>query len=227
MKKLILLLFAITFLVNCKQSNKLNTTINGTVVGLQKGTIYLQEYTQNGKQTIDSITVNGTDTFVFNFNLKEPQLLAITLNKNKEQTILLFAEQGTVDFKTQLHKFAFKASFKGFENQKLLEEHDNYTQKIKFQNLDLIKEKMDAVKSGASKDSLKLIEDKYNRNLKRMYLFTTNYAIQHKNTPIAPYLALTKMERANPILKEKIYNALSIHIKESKYGLLLKKSLNL
>ena len=71
-------------------------------------------------------------------------------------------------------------------------------------------------------DSLQVLSD---RNLKRGYAFALNFALNNKDSYIAPYIALNEVGDANVIYLDSIYNSLSEEVAESKYGRRLKQHL--
>jgi hypothetical protein len=54
--------------------------------------------------------------------------------------------------------------------------------------------------------------------LKRRYLFTVNFALNHKQSEVAPYLALTELYNAKIKFLDTINNVLTPQVKASKYG---------
>ena len=85
------------------------------------------------------------------------------------------------------------------------------------QNLDLIKENFDAQKAN---DTSRINEsvDKYNNHIKRKYLYTINFALNNKDSEVAPYLALSEIYDANIKFLDTINNSLVPEVKASKYG---------
>jgi hypothetical protein len=71
-----------------------------------------------------------------------------------------------------------------------------------------------------SDDSLKIdsIKNLINGLIKRRYYYTTNFAVNHADNEIAPYLALTELYDANIALLDTINNTLTPKVKASKYG---------
>ena len=65
--------------------------------------------------------------------------------------------------------------------------------------------------------------DMRDKNLKRQYLYTINFAINNNKSEIAPYIALMDISDAKFEYLDTIYNSLSQNIKASKYGAFLKK----
>ena len=91
-------------------------------------------------------------------------------------------------------------------------------------NLDIIKENFEAQKA---EDEEKLIEldNRYDRLLKRKYLYTVNFALNNKDLELAPYLALSEVFDANIKYLDTIYGSLEKNIQKSKYGKQLKEFL--
>ena len=58
--------------------------------------------------------------------------------------------------------------------------------------------------------------------LKRKYSYTIQFALNHKDDIVAPYLALYEIPSANPIYVDSVYNSLTENIKHSFYGRKLK-----
>ena len=91
--------------------------------------------------------------------------------------------------------------------------------------MDLIKEQFEADQSG---DTAKINEviKKTESNLKRKYLYTINFALNNRDSEVAPYLALTEVFDANYRYLDTIYKVLPENILNSKYGLELKEFMN-
>ena len=84
-------------------------------------------------------------------------------------------------------------------------------------NLELIKEQFDAQKDGDTAEYNKLQEER-NNSIKRRYLYTVNFALNNKDSEVAPYLALTEIYNARIDLLDTINKALTPKVKNSKYG---------
>ena len=103
-----------------------------------------------------------------------------------------------------------------------LEEFRDIASKFNDQNLELIKAKFDAQKSGDSGQIAKANQDSDNL-LKRKYLYAINFAMNNKNSEITPYIALAEIYNANIKYLDTIYNALPKEIAGSKYGVELNR----
>jgi hypothetical protein len=222
MKKLIGSLLIISILISCNGKKNGNMVVHGTIDGLKKGTVYLEKLKDTTLVSVDSISLNGTNTFTLTDNVESPEVYNLTLSEKPDETIPFFGEKGEITINTKLSKFAVGAKIKGSKNQELLDEHKAMLRKFNDKQLDLIKEKFDAQKNNDS-ELLAKIEKKENNLVKRKYLYTTNFAIQHGKFEVAPYIALTDLYYANVKLLDTVNKSLSKKVKKSKYGLELKK----
>ncbi|HMC00967.1 MAG TPA: hypothetical protein VKN14_08025, partial [Flavobacteriaceae bacterium] len=132
--------------------------------------------------------------------------------------IPFFANYGITEINTTLKNFEIDAEINGSEQQKALEEYKKMISRFNEKNLELIKENFEAQRD---QDSIKLNanEAEYNNLLKRKYLYTVNFAISHKDSEVAPYLALSEIYDANVKWLDTINNSLTPKVKESKYGI--------
>ena len=108
------------------------------------------------------------------------------------------------------------------ENIKKLEEFKSINSRFNDQNLELIKAKFDAQKSGNDTLLSQLKKDSDNL-MRRKYLYAINFAMNNKDSEIAPYIALSEIYNAKVTFLDTIYNALSNNIANSKYGLQLEE----
>ncbi|WP_010133950.1 DUF4369 domain-containing protein [Ochrovirga pacifica] len=224
MKQYVYFLLTIA-LYSCSNTSDKNFIVEGEIVGLKKGTIYLEKIQDGEILVIDSVYIdNGKEEFIMANNIKEPEIFILSLDKLSTKQLLFFGEQGTTHIKTNLDHFYSKSKITGSSLHDLLETFDKYIKKFQDENLDLIKTKFESQKHNDFAEVEK-IEQRRLQNLKRMYLFSANFAIAHKDKAIAPYIAYAKMEQAAPQLKQKIYDALEPEIKASKYGKLLNAQL--
>ncbi|MGY6648802.1 DUF4369 domain-containing protein [Wenyingzhuangia sp. IMCC45574] len=225
MKQYIYFLLSVAFLSSCSNSSDKNFVIKGEIVGLKKGTIYLEKIVDSKIVAIDSVYVdNGEEEFSFENNITEPEMFIISLDKLNTKQLSFFGEPGMIHIKTKLDGFIYKADISGSELHALLETFEKYIKKFQDENLDLIKSKFESQKHNDFAEVEK-IEERRLQNLKRMYLFSANFAIAHHDKQIAPYIAYARMDQASPKLKQKIYDALEENIKASKYGVALKESI--
>jgi hypothetical protein len=64
-------------------------------------------------------------------------------------------------------------------------------------------------------DSIQKASDK---NMLRGYLYALNFALNNKDSYIAPYIALNEVADANVKYLDSIYNSLTPVVADSKYG---------
>ncbi|MFT5215459.1 MAG: hypothetical protein ACI83H_000568 [Glaciecola sp.] len=202
-----------------------NLTVTGTIKGLKKGTLYLQQLQDTILVVMDSVIYNGEDNYSLKSDLEAPEILYLTLDKNAGDDIpriAFFAVPGIIEINTTLKYFEFDAKITGSPLQEKLNEFKGITSRFNDQNLELIVAKFDAQKSGDSAQIEKANQDSDNL-LKRKYLYAINFAMNNKNSEIAPYIALSEIYNANVKYLDTIYNALPKDIASSKYGIELEK----
>jgi hypothetical protein len=223
MKKAVIL-FTLALITSCSQPEP-NLTVTGTIKGLKKGTLYLQQLQDTLLVVKDSVIYNGEENYTLTSDLEAPEMLYLTLDKNAGDDIpriAFFAVPGTIEINTTLKRFEFDAKISGSPLQEKLEEFKSISSQFNNQNLELIKEKFDAQKSGDSAQIEKVNKDSDNL-LKRKYLYAINFAMNNKDSEIAPYIALSEIYNANIKYLDTIYNALPKTIANSKYGVELEK----
>lgn len=220
MKKLSILFAFIICLTACSEK-KGNLTITGAVKGLKEGTLYLQKIEDTVLVTIDSIQIKGEPGFVFETDIESPQVLYLYLNKvdatEYNDRLLFFAEPGEMSITTTLKNFETDLVVTGSENHKKLVEYQKMMDRFNDQNLDLIKENLEAQQQGNEELALATSE-KADNLLKRRYLYTVNYALNNKDYEIAPYLAVSEIFDANIKFLDTIQESLAPKVKDSKYG---------
>ena len=111
MKKIVTILL-VTILVACSktESNKTgNLEISGSVEGLKKGKLYIHKLNDTNLVILDSIIISGKSNFETKFQLDEPQMLYLSLDRGTtesiDNSIQFFAEPGKMKIETTLHGF--------------------------------------------------------------------------------------------------------------------------
>jgi len=222
MKKVIVVLVISMLVFACSDKKENTMFVQGEVKNLKKGTLYLQKMKDTLAVTVDSIALEGINTFTLSDEVESPELYFLSLNKSPSKQITFFGEKGTITINTKLDKFQFGATINGLTNQQLLDEYNEMKSKFSDKRLDYIKADFDAKKSG---DSIKIdsIENSINTLIKRRYYYTTNFAVNHADNEVAAYLALTELFDANITLLDTVNNSLTPKVKTSKYGKALEK----
>ena len=217
-------LFFLTLLIIACGNKQKDLTVIATIKGLQKGTVYLKKMQDTVLVTVDSVSVNGNSNITLYSDIDTPEVFFLYLDKNslEKDRIPFFADKGITEINTTLKNFTFDAKIKGSEQQKVLEEYQKFLSRTNNRNLDLIKEAFDAKKIN---DTIKLnaIEKEQNSAIKRKYLYTVNFALNNKDSEVAPYLALTEIYNARIDLLDTINKSITPEVKASKYGLELEK----
>lgn len=208
----------IVFGFSCSKSNS-HLIVKANIDGLKKGTVYLKRIVDTSLVTVDSVQVNGNSKFDLYSDLEEPDLFYIYLDKNskEEDRIEFFADKGTVEISTTLKNFVGDAEIKGSEHQKIYEDYKKLMSRLNNRNLDLIKESLEAQKEGdiLKADSIAKLRQNI---IKSGYLQTVNFALNHKDSEVAPFLALSEIYNAKVKWLDTINNSLTPEIKASKYG---------
>ncbi len=228
MKKSILALLSLIALSSCnnKEVSKTNLHLSGNIKGLKKGTLYIQRVVDTSLVAIDTIQIDGKSTFETNIDIKSPEMLYLFLDRgisnSKDNNLLFFAEAGNINIDTNLDSYISSAKITGSKNQDLYLEYKKIDSRFRDENLDLIEKKFNAIKNKNTSlvDSLNA---KQSSNLKRKYLFATNFAINNKDHEIAPYIALSEIYDINIKYLDTILKSMSPQVAQSLYGKKLKE----
>lgn len=212
---------------SCANEEQYDLTVKGHVKGLKKGTLYLQKIQDSILISVDSLVVNGDPNFELHSDLEAPEVFYLHLNKTNsdDKKIAFFANKGVTEINTTLKDFVFDAEIEGSKQQAKLDEYKKVMSRFNDRSLELIKEEFDAK---SSNDSIAIAENQkaYESLLKGKYLYTVNFAMNNKDSEVAPYVALTEIYDAQIKWLDTISNALTPEVKTSKYGLLLDEFIN-
>ena len=217
MRKFLYALVALTIISCGKEHHDLTVLTN--IKGLKKGTVYLKKVKDTALVTVDSMVINGNPEFELHSDLESPEVFFLYLDKNSSENdrIAFFADKGITTINTSLKNFVFDAKINGSPQQKKWDEYKLIMSRFNERNLDLIKENFEAQKNGDTSKSNSIQKD-YNNLLKRKYLYTVNFALNNKDSELAPYLALTEIYNAHVKYLDTINNSLTPQVKASKYG---------
>ena len=222
MKKTILAFVSLVLLVACSQKeSKGNVHITGNIKGLKSGTLYIQRVVDSSLVAIDTITINGSSSFTSDIDLKSPEMLYLFLDRgvtnSMDNNILFFAEEGNINIDTNLDNYLSDAKITGSKNQELLDEYKKINSRFKDENLTLIEQKFNAIKSKNTK-AIDSISAKQDSNIKRRYLYATNFAINNNDHEIAPYIALSEIYDINIKYLDTIQKSMTPKVAQSLYG---------
>lgn len=213
---------AITFLstVGCSKSDKL-MHLTGNVDGLKKGTLLLQKIEDTLLISVDSVLVNGDSDFEFSREIESPEIYYLYV-RLKDGTLIdkripFFAEPGEISIKTSLKNLAVKARIEGSKNQDALNDYKKLLSRYSSRELDQIESNFNALREG--NDSLVEAIEKQRKSLATSkFLMTVNFAINHKEIEVAPFLMLSESYMTNIKYLDTVYQSLTPKIKDSKYG---------
>lgn len=222
MRKSIIGLLSILILASCseKKSTK-NFVLTGNVKGLKKGTLYIQRIKDTLLIPIDTININGDSHFTSEFDLQSPEMLYLFLDRgvtnSVDNNISFFAEKGVMNIETSLDFFTADVKITGSKNQELYDDYRKVVSRYVDQDLELIQKKLNAYKNNKTDEVLK-IEEEQKGILKRKYLYTTNFAVNHADYEVAPYVALAEIYDINLKYLDTIQKSMTPKIAKSLYG---------
>ena len=198
-----------------------NLHISGNVKGLKKGTLYIQKVVDTTLVAIDTIQINGDSHFTSNLTIDSPEMYYLFLDRgvsnSLDNNLPFFAEPGNITVETSLDYFLADAKVSGSKNH---EKYDEYKQVMARYNdikLTLLEEKFKAYKNKNTKalDSIQVLE---NDNTKREYLYTTNFALNHKDFEVAPFVTLSNIANVNLKYMDTIQKSMTPKVAKSLFG---------
>ena len=222
MRKSIIVLLSIVFFASCseKKSTK-NFVLTGNIKGLKKGTLYIQRINDTVLVAIDTIKINGDSHFISEFDLQTPEMLYLFLDRgvsnSVDNNISFFSEKGNIDIQTSLDFFTADVKITGSKNQALYDEYKKVVSRFVDQDLDLIEKRINALKDNKIEEAAR-IEEEQKGILKRKYLYTTNFAVNHGDYEVAPYVALAEIYDINLKYMDTIQKSMTPKVAKSLYG---------
>ncbi len=227
MQKTIFCLLLVSILSSCSE-NKQNKDllITGYIKGLKKGTLYIQKLKDTTLVALDTIKINGDSHFTSEINIDSPEMYYLFLDRgvsnSLDNNIAFFAEKGKINIETSLEFFTADTKITGSKNQEIYDEYRTVVSKLIDQDLSLLEKKFAAYKQGKTSEIVTITEQQ-NSLLKRKYLYTTNFAVNHKDSEVAPYVALSEIYDINLIYLDTIQKSLTPKVSKSIYGKQLDK----
>jgi len=222
MKKISIAFVTLTVLFACSEKKlENNLHLTGNIKGLKKGTLYVQRVANNKLIALDTIAIDGSSKFETDIELKSPEMLYLFLDRgvsnSLDNNVLFFAEPGNINIETNLENYIADAKVTGSKNQDLYYEFKKVDNRFQDEELDLIEKKFKAMKSNNAAETAKLAA-KQESNIKRKYLYATNFAINNKEHEIAPYIALSEIYDINIKYLDTIQKSMSPKVAKSLYG---------
>lgn len=227
MKKSLIAFVSLLLLASCaKNESKTNLHVTGNIKGLKTGTLYIQRVVDSALVAIDTIKIDGSSAFESDIDLKSPEMLYLFLDRgvsnSLDNNILFFAEPGNINIDTNLDSFLSGAKITGSKNQDLYEEYRKISSRFRDENLTLLEQKFNAIKSN-NKKAIDSLSAKQDSNTKRRYLYATNFAINNKDYEVAPYVALSDIYDINLKYLDTIQKSMTPKVAQSLYGKKLTK----
>ncbi|SFD71509.1 DUF4369 domain-containing protein [Flavobacterium phragmitis] len=227
MKKTLIAFVTLALLASCsKKETTGNVHITGNVKGLKKGTLYIQKIVDTALVAIDSIKIDGNSAFESNITLDSPQVLYLFLDRgvtnSLDNNILFFAEPGNINIQTNLDRYISDAKITGSKNHELYEQYSKINSRFTDENLSLVEPRFRALKRQDQKavDSITKLQES---NIKRKYLYATNFALNNKDYEVAPYIALAEIYDINLKFLDTIQKSMTPKVAKSFYGKKLTK----
>ena len=113
MKNTIVIALVTLLFVACGKKSENTMIVQGKIKDMKKGTLYLQKQNDSIFVVVDSIALDGTDTFTLSCDVESPQMYFLSLDKSPSKEIAFFGEKGTITINTRLDKFNFAAEVNG------------------------------------------------------------------------------------------------------------------
>jgi hypothetical protein len=217
-------------MISCSEDASNTMMVTGKVKGLKKGTLYLQSLPDSTLITLDSMEVDGDGSFSFKTKLESPEIFYLYLNKKDNNDIndriTFFGEPGHITINTSWNTFDTNAKIEGSKTHQKLEEYRKTMTRFNKKNLEIMQSTMNTENplDSLQLDSIQRLSDK---NIQRGYAFALSFALNNKDSYIAPYIALTEVSDANVKYLDSVNNSLSTEVANSKYGKALNNFLEL
>ncbi len=221
MKRPIFVFVVMLLLGSCGDKPEETLVVTGKVKGLKKGMLFLQHVSDSTLVSVDSVAINGNGNFDFETKLESPEVFYLYLDKKDNNDIndriTFFAEPGTITINTDWNTFDTTAKISGSESHEKLEEYRKTMSNINKRNMEIMlsASQTDSKLNQLNIDSLQKIS---NRNTQRGYAYAINFALNNKDSYIAPYIALNEISDANIKYLDSIYSVLTPKVASSKYG---------
>lgn len=218
------LLAAVLLAASCAQKEVPpgNVHVYGHVQGLKQGAIIIRN--DENTKVLDSIPIKGDAHFESHFTLDSPQMLHLYLDrgvsKSLDNSLDIFAEPGDLKIETTLDRFYADAKVSGSKNHAAFLEFRKINQRYIDQQLDMTKQRLEAFKSQTPFDESAAIAESEKIESRR-YLAAINFALNHKDLEVAPFIALSEIRSANTKLLDTLMLSLTPSVKASKYGKML------
>lgn len=220
MKNIFLTVFVALILFACTSEKEGSMVIEGNIIGMKKGMLYLQKVENGRLISVDSTFLNGTSIYRLVDNIEGPELYYLTLDQLKYGKIDFFGEKGNITINTKLEKFETAAEITGSKSNDLLNEYFDMATQFNGRQLEIFKEDFDAQQAN-DEEKRKELDAESKRLIKNKIRYTASFAMRNTDSEVAPFVVLTELSDAHITLLDTLNNSLSKSIKDSKYGIAL------
>lgn len=226
-KRNVVVIFILILVASCSKKED-NLTVSGTVKNLKKGVLYLQRIQDTSVQVIDSVVIKGDPNFTFSTYLESAEMLYLYLDKKDgndiNDRIAFFAQPGEITINTQLKGFDRKHSISGSDIHDKYEIYKEMISRFNAKEFSLIQEGLQS-EADSNVSKIDSVNKATLQNIKSKYRYAVNFAMNNKDSELAPYIAISDIYDANVTYLDTIYKSLPKEIQTSKYGKQLKKNI--
>ena len=197
--------------------------IEGRIIGLKKGTVYLNRLDNDSLIKIDSFRVKGDGQFRFDLSKIDPQLLVITVKEIPEAYLAFFSDDTVVTITSLWNKFGLKNEISGGKNQRAWVNFNQIRRQMNDRKLDVLKAGLEARKDNDSVAWKRAMKQEVSL-MKRFKLYAYQFAVKNADKNVGAYVAWREFKDNRQVL-DSIYKKLSPSVKKGPYGLKIKRLL--
>ncbi len=221
MKKILTSFLVLAFLSSCGGDTENTMTVIGKIKGLKKGTLYFQHVKDTALVSIDSLLIEGDGNFEFKTELESPELFYLYLNKKDNNDVndrlTFFGEPGVINITTSWNTFDLNAKIVGSDSNDKLDEFRKNMSEVNKRSLEIMQTASNT-ENPLTAQEIDSLEFMNTRNIQRGYMYAINFAINNKDSYVAPYIALKEIPDANIKYLDTIAQVLTPEVATSKYG---------
>jgi hypothetical protein len=221
MKKILTSFLVLAFLSSCGGDTENTMTVIGKIKGLKKGTLYFQHVKDTALVSIDSLLIEGDGNFEFKTELESPELFYLYLNKKDNNDVndrlTFFGEPGVINITTSWNTFDLNAKIVGSDSNDKLDEFRKNMSEVNKRSLEIMQTASNT-ENPLTAQEIDSLEFMNTRNIQRGYMYAINFAINNKDSYVAPYIALKEIPDANIKYLDTIAQVLTPEVAASKYG---------
>jgi hypothetical protein len=198
-------------------------SVTGRIIGLKKGTVYLNTVEENSLKVLDSVTVKGNDNFHFDISAYSPQLMALSLKEKPGDYLIFFSDDTAMYIETELNRFGIAKKISGGRNYGKWLEYKEMLSQYNDKKLEVIEKQMNSYKQKDT-SGIRKAENELLQLEKRMKMYALNFGNNNKNLPVGAYVAYIHL-KDNPRLLDTLFRNAGESFKQSVYGRKIRKIL--